>query len=88
MLKAILLLTTAIFFLSGWFSGMKMVWYFNKKEKNSNKLHSFNPLIFLKYIESTKEETGKVGIWFKVQCASFVLGMINLVVLIVLYGEA
>ncbi len=88
MLKAILLLSTTTFLLAGWFSGMKILWYLADRGIEKSKLYSFNPLIFTKYLEITNKEQGRTGIWFKVLCISFILGMINLVALIVLYGEA
>jgi hypothetical protein len=72
----------------GWFSGMKMLWFLVDEGEEKSKVYSFNPLLFLKYIDISKKKHGKIGIWFKVQFASFIFGMINLIFLILLYGEA
>lgn len=87
MLRAVLLISTALFLLIAWFSGMKILWFLADKGVEKSKLYSFNPLYFIKYVEITKKEQGKTGIWFNVLCASFLLGMIDLIILIVLYGE-
>ena len=87
MLKLTLFLFVIVAFMGICFSGMKMLWFLVDREIEKSKFYSFNPLVFLRYIEITKKENGRCGIWFQIQWVSFVLAMIGLILLIILYGE-
>ena len=43
-----------------------MLSYLYKRGYTKSQHFSINPLFFFKYIEVTKTETGKIGIWFKI----------------------
>jgi len=47
-------------------STFKMLWYLNSKGLEKNRLYSFNPFVPFDYLRVTRNEAGKVGIWFKV----------------------
>lgn len=83
MIKTTFLIFVSLSFILVWFSGIKMLWFLVDKGIEKTKLYSFNPLIFMKYLEVTKKYEGKSGIWFKVQWISFVFAIFSLICLIV-----
>lgn len=58
-------------------SAFRMLTFLNARGKEKSAIYSFNPAFFLDYIAVTKEETGKIGIWFKVCCIALVVTAIS-----------
>jgi hypothetical protein len=54
-------------------SAFRMLTFLNSRGKEKSAMYSFNPMFFLDYIEVTKKETGKMGIWFTICWVSFLL---------------
>lgn len=55
------------------YSGCAMLNFLYRRGVEKSRLYTANPLFFLKYLEITKAETGKYGIWFKICVISFIL---------------
>jgi len=63
----------------GLFSGWRMLSFLKRRGKSRSELFSFNPAFFLNYLEITKKETGKYGIWSKICLFSFVMTFVFLI---------
>jgi hypothetical protein len=65
------------------FSAFRMASFLKKAGMKEPLIYTANPMMYLKYMEITKRESGSYGIWFKTFVGALLLG-IFLVVLEIL----
>jgi hypothetical protein len=63
------------------YSGVRMMWYVQERKIGRRSLFSWNPFWIVDYKEMTKSETGKIGIWAKINIGSFIIGFIAISIL-------
>ena len=64
-------------------SGFRVLCFLKDKGIEKSSIYSFNPGWIFKYMEITKNENGRFGIWAKTFFLSLIVGLISIVLLIV-----